>query len=388
MLQRLILLLSLISLYFLASPLVSPVAASPTLEDLWTGDAHFEQVGRLIWPDTPNQHMESAGWFVVRNGVWYAFNRAYLDKKADYCPLDHARTVVRESRDRGKSWSAAVTAVEPGDSPEGDDCNALDGSTYFDEATDTWHILSQCLAKNEASLWSLCHYTRRSKSPMGKFQPDTGNPVVRGGSLWSRICAGTNKSCPIATQDEGTPEILGKYSGEYIISFHGWSPKAGQGFRGIAATTDFRTWRTSGNRLPDDAIFSSKDCRNWLKGCIGIGEASTYIGQNHVYVIGEIMDKNLSCQKDQKWVFELFRAPRGSWPKSGSNRWKKLPGPPLLTPTWYDPNTPCQLAYARWIIDKNDLYLVYEDWGPERRFVNRRLLQLKSGSGTRIEKID
>ena len=366
----------------------STSCAKPTLDEFWTGNAHFEQIGQFNWQDNADQHSESAGWFIVRNGIWYVFNRAYLNRKVNYCPLDYARIVVRQSIDKGKSWSKPVVAVEPGGSPGGDDCNALDGSTYFDQATNTWHILSQCLTKNENSLWSLCHYSRQATSPMGKFFPDQANPVVRGGALWSRICAGKNKSCPVTTQDEGTPEILGKHRGSYIVTFHGWSPQSGHGYRGVAATKDFRSWRTSGADLPEDAMFSAKDCQGWLEACIGIGATSTFIDRKYSYVLGEIMDKNLACQKDQKWVFELFRVPRGPWPRSGAGKWKKLPGPALLTPTWRDPSTLCQVAYARWIIDSDDIYLLYEDWGQNRRFVKRRLLQLQAGKGRRIKKMD
>lgn len=378
--------LLLITYIFTSLQIFQPANARPTLDDLWAGKAHFKQVGKLDWQNSTDQHSESAGWFAVRNGVWYVFNRAYLNKKVDYCPLDYARIVVRQSKDHGKSWSDPVTAVDPGDSPGGDDCNALDGSTYFDSGTDSWHILSQCLTKNEASRWALCHYTRRGASPMGKFAADKANPVVRGGALWSRICSGKGKSCPTTTQDEGTPEIVGKHNGSYIVTFHGWAPKSGHGYRGVAATNDFRTWRISGPDLPGDAIFSAKDCRAWLKGCIGIGETSTYLGRKYAYVLGEVMDKNLACQKEQNWVFELIRVPRGRWPGSGSGKWQKLPGSALLTPTWRDSATLCQVAYARWIPDGGNLYLVYEDWGPERRFVNRRLLQLVPGRGERIIK--
>ena len=52
------------------------------------------------------------------------------------------------------------------------------------------------------------------------------------------------------------------------------------------------------------------------------------------------------------------------------------------------PDTLCQVAYARWISDAGKIYLVYEDWGQDRRFVNRRLLQLKTGGGPRIRKQD
>jgi hypothetical protein len=387
-LRRSAFVLSVIVILFACGGGDRTAAASPSLEDLWRGKAHFEQVGTLNWSAKSGQHDESAGWFVVKDGVWYVFNRAYINAKVDYCPTDHTRIVVRESRNRGKSWSAPATAVEPGDSPGGDDCTALDGSTYFDPSNGTWHILSQCLTKNETSLWSLCHYTRKAASPVGRFIADKQNPVVRGGSLWSRICNGAGKSCSETTQDEGTPEILGKDRGRFIISMHGWDPKSGHGYRGVVATQDFRRWDTQGNGLPGDAIFSAKDCSSWLPGCIGTGAVSTYLGARYAYLLGEVMDKGLACQKGQKWVFELFRTKRGAWSRSGSGAWEKLPGPALLNPSWPDPDTLCQLAYARWIIDGTDIYLVYEDWHPKRQVVARRLLQLKQGPGQRLQLVN
>ncbi|MDI1295854.1 MAG: sialidase family protein [bacterium] len=364
---------------------IAPLSAAPTVDDLWNGKAHFEQVGELNWSAAPGQRDESAGWFTVRDGVWYAFNRAYINAKVDYCSLDHTRVVVRESRDDGKSWSKPVVAIEPGDSRMGDECSALDGSSYYDAPTGTWHILAQCLTRDERSAWAMCHYSRKAASPVGRFTADPANPVVRGGALWSQICAGTGKACPATTQDEGTPEIIEKRDGRFIVTMHGYDPVSRFGFRGVVATKDFRTWSTSGVGLPGDAMFGPKDCQSWLKGCIGTGAVTTLLTKNYAYLVGEVMDKGLGCQTDQRWIFEIFRIPRGPWPRSGSGQWQKLPGPPLLAPSWPDPATLCQVAYARWVVDGADIYLIYEDWGQQRKFVDRRLLKLVSGGGQRVQ---
>jgi hypothetical protein len=364
------------------------VAAQPTLDDFWNGKAHFEQVGALSWSAKAGQRNESSGWYAVRNGAWYVFNRATIDEKVDYCPRDHARIVVRESRDKGRTWSQPVTAVEPGDSPGGDDCAALDGATYFDSASGVWHILSQCLTRNMTAQWAMCHYTRKAASPLGRFSADKNNPVVKGGALWSQICAGADKACPVTTRDEGTPEILGKQDGKFVVTMHGWDPKTDRGYRGVVATRDFHNWDTSGAGLPGDAMFSARDCKSWLTGCIGSGAASTVLTAKYAYLVGEVMDKSLACQTNQIWVFELFRTPRGRWPVSGSGQWQKLPGTALLRPSSPDPGTRCQLSYARWIKDGEDLYLTYEDWSPGRTSVRRPLLQLKAGGGPRLPAAD
>ena len=51
-----------------------------------------------------------------------------------------------------------------------------------------------------------------------------------------------------------------------------------QAARGVARTTNFWQWDTSGGDLPGDAIFAAADCQpwnvSWTSGCIGSGEAS------------------------------------------------------------------------------------------------------------------
>lgn len=346
-----------------------------TLDDLWQGNARLVEVGELDWVPTSKDTVEQAGWFATQGGVWYAFNRSSLSKTADYCPQDHDSVVVRASKDRGRTWSAPVSAVVPGDSTSGDGCAVLDGSVYYDAPTSTWHMLAQCLDRQNLGGWAMCHYTR-VRSPLGRFVPDIHNPVVKGGALWSRICSGSGKACPVTTKDEGTPDIIGKKNGLFIVTMHGFDATSKAGFRGVVATPDFRRWDVSGNGLPDDATLGPADCRAWLKACNGVGEATTLSTSRYRYMVVETMDKGLLCVTGQQWVFQLVRAPYGAWPRSGSVVWRKRPGPALLVPTNADTATLCPVRYARWLVDGRDTYLVYEDWSSKQTSVRRRLLKL------------
>lgn len=346
------------------------------LADLWEGRAHFRQVGTIDWSDAPGQHSEIGTWYTVRGRLWYAFSRAYLNVGNPACTGDYTRVVVRKSGDHGTTWSSPVTVADPGVSAKGDGCAILDGSSIYDARAQTWHMLAQCMALWNAGGWSLCHYTRTGASPMGRFVPDPANPVVRGGGLWSRICSGAGKECPPTTYDEGTPDIVEKRQGEFWVTFHGAGPGAKTAFRGVAASRDFVNWRTSGRGLPDDAVFGAKDCDAWLAACIGTGAVDSVIERPYIYMIGEIMNKSLACQTDQTWHFELYRSRYGSWKKSQSGAFEKLAGPPLLKPGFPDAATPCPVNYARFVRDASGIYLIYEDWGPGRAFLKRRLMKL------------
>lgn len=359
-----------------------PSDATVTLDDFWAGRAHFEQIGELKFGDSARGGAaESSSWFAAKDGVWYVFNRVTVRPSLPACAHDHTRVVVRESRDKGKSWSPAEIAVEPGASPKGDGCAILDGSTIYDPASNSWHMLAQCLDRNNAGGWALCHYIRKYTSAEGLFTADPRNPVVRGGQLWSRICAGGAKSCPSTTLDEGTPDILEKRGGLFYITFHGFDPHTKQGYRAIAATPDFHEWTVSGAGLPGDAIMGPNECHTWLAGCAGVGEASTVTSGSHRYTIAESMNGGLLCTRNQEWVFALFRTPLSDWPRSGSGKWTTFRDGPLLRRTYPDRETSCALAYARWLSDGHDLYLIYEDWEPGHAYLHRRLLKLAPGSG-------
>lgn len=374
--------LSLVALLLIV--VASPLGATG-LNALWTGRAHFEKVGDLDWSSAPSGGSnERAGWFVAHDSIWYVFNRVTLSVATPDCPADHTSVVVRQSRNRGKTWSAPTSVVVPGESLQGDGCAVLDGSTFYDQDSDTWHLVAQCLARGNVGGWSLCHYSRQGRSPVGRFMPDLANPVVRGGALWSRICAGKGKACPPTTRDEGTPDIIEKRAGRFVMSFHGYDYASRTSYRGIAATADFHQWTVGGIGLPNDALLGPADCRSWLPECAGTGEATTLLTSAYAYSVVETMTKGLTCTTDQKWVFQLIRTPRSHWSRSGTGAWQRLPGVPLLTPANYDPKTVCQVQYARWLQDGSDIYLMYEDAAPGRMTIRRRVLHLVSGGGRAV----
>jgi hypothetical protein len=209
---------------------------------------------------------------------------------------------------------------------------------------------------------------------MAKFEPDPGNPVVVGGSLWARIC-GSGKSCPTGTVDEGTPEILKKQDGYFYVTFHGAhvdqrSIRIGgaarpvvTGYRGVAKTRDWRHWITSAD-LPADALWSPRDCQGWNvawnteTGCIGGGGATTLVTRSHVYMLIESADDSLGCTDGQHWEIGLVRG-RGLEPSGG---WRQWPKNPLIRG---ENGSACAVQYPRLFVDGGRVYLTYWTLGPK-----------------------
>lgn len=99
--------------------------------------------------------------------------------------------------------------------------------------------------------------------------------------------------------------------------------------RAVAATADFVNWRTAGQNLPNDAIFSYLDCNKWNvswanKTCVGGGEGTTIIGDDgYKYMIIEAPDLSLGCDTTpgvQNWVIGLVRSQ--TWAQS--DKWEEF----------------------------------------------------------------
>jgi hypothetical protein len=171
----------------------------------------------------------------------------------------------------------------------------------------------------------------RQDPTTASWQADAHNPVVTGGSLFSRICAGSGKHCTPGTVDEGTPQIVEIDSaGAFVVTFHGYDYGANSAVRGVARTNDWLNWDTAGGGLPNDAIFSKDDCNQWnmpwaAGGCIGSGEASILRAPSgYMYEIIEATDVSLMCKLDagvQWWPMGLVRsrtfAPSPQWEEFG-----------------------------------------------------------------------
>jgi hypothetical protein len=369
----------------LSQATATPASASDEglLGAFWHGKAHFRQVRTIAWDAPPyDSPGESSGWVATHDGKWYIFNRQVIPSKPPYCPNSHARVVVRESSDHGRTWSnPPVVVADPSNGNPGDGCTILDGSSYYDHQTNTWQLIAQCLDRNNRGGWMLCHYTRPGSSPVGQFVPDPRNPVVKSGELWSRICSGIAKACdPRHTHDEGTPDIIMKKDDYFYVTFHGFDDQANRSYRGIAKTKDFHSWSVAGGDMPGDAIMAPIDCQAWDPGCTGPGQASTLITGGYQYMLVEGPNKSLLCKYGQNWVFGLLRAPRDVFPRWNGG-WKQFARNPILVPSWPGPRTMCGVRYARWIVDANEVYLLYEDVGPQNAFTVRRLLKLVAGSG-------
>jgi hypothetical protein len=324
----------------------------------WNGRGQFRQVGELDWTAPP-------------------YNSPSPGPRPAFCPNSYYQVVVRASTDQGKTWSEPHVAATPLSGRQADGCTILDGSTYFEATTGTWHMLTQCLGIENRGGWSLCHYSRRDESPLGPFEADSQNPVTKTGDLWPAICAGQGKGCNAKSIIEsGTPDIFGKLHGFYLVSFHGWDRVENRAYRGLAKTKNFRDFIVTGRDLPGDVWLSPETCRSWLPGCIGPGAASTIRTGDYFYTVIETATKSLQCVKGQDWVVVLLRQPVdavASW-RSG---WESYKNNPLLVPTWTDGgNQICGVTYARLFVDGGQVFLIYEDYGPAHKFVKRRLLKL------------
>jgi len=367
----------------------SPASAQPTLDGLWANKARLAYVRDLTFgnlTDVPGPALEASTWYVAKSGVWYAFSRADAPRPKSLCPNDHMKVVARESRDKGVTWSAPAVVATPGMSKVGDGCAILDGSSFFDVSSGSWHLLAQCLDNNLKGGWALCHYSRRSPSPLGPFVADSANPVVRGGQLWSKIC-GQSRTCPADTVDEGTPDIVAKQNGQFLVTMHGYHGATKSGYRGVVTTPDFRTWAVSGKGLPGAAILGPRDCAAWLRACVGFGEGSSVLADGRIYMVSESMDRNLACTPGQQWVFAIMRSGGPQWALAGTGGWERLPNNALIRRKWRDPKMGCAVTYARWLVDGRDIYLIYEDWEPGWSRVHRRLLKLVPGAGPPIQSL-
>lgn len=333
-----------------------------TMDDYWDGNASWAFLHKSTDIHYDGSHVE-----VTDDGTWYYFNRRW--GSTSNCPdFPEMSTQVRESTDKGRTWSEPVEIISPAaGTPYA--CAATDGDVWYDADEDMWHYLFQGLDRDG---WNGCLLSREGADPMGEFtiEPPGGNPVIDPGQLWDQICTDPDDDCssisdgPGNVHDEGTFNVF-EYDGtHYWVSFHGYDGR--YGYRGIAKTSDFQDWIVGdpARGVPGDAVHDKIDTQPWREnwaadGSIGVGHGRMMKEGDYYYHLVEGSDVNLACSRNQNWNYGLFRS------RSLANTsWDQFPrGNPIV----YSSNgesgdyTKCNVQYAGLFRDPtNDfVYLKY-----------------------------
>lgn len=311
------------------APAAGPAPA--TLAQYWAGEARWTLARKWTGTALGQPGSFDGAHIEVANGRWYLFNRV---GKGGTCGGGELRMgiQVRESADRGATWSAPVAAIDPGQGTPWS-CAATDGDAAFDPEQRVWHYLFQC--KGESGGWQGCVVERSGDSPMGAFAPPAGveNPVIRSGELWGAICDPGDGCAGQNVREEGTFNVFAREGGDWWVSFHGHDGT--RGYRGMARTRDFTRGSFEVDRpqdgLPGDAILDRGDAdefrEQWAPGGpIGAGAGTIVQEDGRFYTLNEFPDVSLRCTNGQNWDLGLFRSSR-----TASTDWEPFPdGNPIV----------------------------------------------------------
>ena len=363
----------------------------PTMADYWEGTAYFKN----YYNSTNPADIVSSAEIVPVNGVWYKFNRFYVNDDA-YPGLEILGTNVCKSTDKGMSWSEPVPIIKPfGENAWSRYGN--DSGAYWDG--ERWHILFQSMPlKPEGSPWCISYLVCDSEdAAVGEWYapPGVTNPVIHNGDIWNTIAVGENNVTKISGGqkrifDEGTPKILIEDDGKIYVTFHGASFTKGTiyGYRGIAETTDFITF----TKAADDCIFSCLDALDWnvawvdKKGSVGGGAAAYIKDGEYWYTLIESPDISLGCTDGQMWPFGLLRSKSltdTKWENWTGNPMPELTpaGPSLAAwqyPTLFSDDGTTYLTITHTFREFKEYRLVWNDGGEKRFPVNELTIPTNS----------
>jgi hypothetical protein len=310
-----------------------------TLDAYWRGDARWTLVHKwttgLLGQERPydGAHVEVVG------DTWYLFDRRRYPQP---CPNGTERmgVQVRESDDRGRTWSDPVPVIEPSPGTEWA-CAATDGDAFYDADDERWRYLFQCLDDSTQDAdgdWNGCYVERDDESPLGRFEPveDAPNPVIHSGELWRAICdPGDDCARPAGAhpvEDEGTFNVFAFDGSDYWIGFHGFDGV--DGYRGIGKTPNFAGGSylvdDAAPGLPTDSVFDASDAASfreqWIGAPVGAGAGSIVAEDGMYYALTEFPDVNLNCTAGQNWNVGIFRSPTLT-----STHWEQYPaGNPII----------------------------------------------------------
>lgn len=302
-------------------------------------------------------HEHNTSSVVVHDGKWYALNRISKPPNSQ-CKSQQMVLGLRESADQGRTWGAFRLVT----SDESRYCALADGDLFFDQSSDRWLVLSQCLSLR--STWDMCLYSKNGRDPMlGDFVAADNNPIVRGGTLWSRICALLLSHCDSRIFDEGTPKILRKEDGYFFVTFHGYDGV--RGYRGMAKSRDFANWVVSADDLPNGIGFSRRDCESLSQDCIGGGHASSLSEGEYHYLLIETPSGNLACKPGADWPISLYRSKK---PNAKSGEFESFGENPLIRSNFRSP-VGCELQYAHLFKDADEQIYLYVSYFSDKHNV-------------------
>lgn len=365
---------------WLALLLLNCVTGFSRLSDFWVGKASWQFHSWLNETNMPDY----AGWnsgeglslVTIQNGTWFLFSREVYWNQTSYCSFFNGNallgTVVRKSIDQGRTWSPATKFLTPRENTPYE-CMGGDGGAFFDAAKGTWHYLYQCLDRH--GVWNGCHMSLQALDPVAapvSAWQQSNNPVIKSGSLWSRICASPSAQCRRIPQaypswlhipdEEGTFDIFAMDAQRnFYISFHGFDGI--NGYRGVAKTADFVTYVAgeSSQGVPEDAVFNPSQANSWRESwkgwsrgggvvengtagwSVGGGAGAIYFEDPFYYLVVETADMNLACMSGQNWDVGLLRSP-----SLATAPWDSFPGNPIFYNDRLDnPSAACNLAYNK-----------------------------------------